>query len=114
MIEININPVVLAVGSFKIGWGIIMAVAAGIVALPLFVAMARRAGLQRVHILWLGFLTVIFGYIGALLFSIIENLIVFHDIIINFAFRADGFPIAATIAILIYARIKYCYRGCYR
>ena len=105
MIEININPFVLIVGSFKIGWGIIMAVAAGIVALLLFVVMARRSGLQKVHILWLCFLTVIFGYFGALLFSFIENLIVYHDIIINFGLRADGLPIAVTILILIYAKV---------
>jgi len=107
MIEININPVVLTIGSFKIGWGLIMGVAAGIVAMPLFVAIARRFGLQKVHILWLGFLTVISGYIGALLFAIIENLIVYHDTgtIINFGLRADGLPIAVTIATLSYARI---------
>jgi phosphatidylglycerol:prolipoprotein diacylglycerol transferase len=105
MIEININPFVLIVGSFKIGWGIIMAVAAGIVALLLFVVMARRSGLQKVHILWLCFFTVIFGYFGALLFSFIENLIVYHDIIINFGLRADGLPIAVTILILIYAKV---------
>lgn len=105
MIEININPFVLIVGSFKIGWGIIMAVAAGIVALLVCVVMARRAGLQKVHIIWLCFLAVICGYIGALLFAIIESLIVYHDIIINFGLRADGMPIAATIAIFIYARI---------
>jgi len=106
MIEININPVVLTIGSFKIGWGIIMAVAAGIVALLLFVALARRFRLQKVHIFWLCFLTVVFGYIGALLFSIIENLIVFHATgAINFGLRADGLPIAVTISTLIYARI---------
>lgn len=105
MIEININPFFLILGSFKIGWGIIMAVAAGIVALLLFVVIARRSGLQKVHILWLCFLTVIFGYFGALLFSFIENLIVYHDIIINFGLRADGLPIAVTISTLIYARI---------
>jgi len=82
-----------------------MAVAAGIVALLLFVVMARRSGLQKVHILWLCFLTVIFGYFGALLFSFIENLIVYHDIIINFGLRADGLPIAVTILILIYAKV---------
>jgi phosphatidylglycerol:prolipoprotein diacylglycerol transferase len=105
MIEININPFVLIVGSFKIGWGIIMAVAAGIVALPLFIAMARRIGLQKVQMIWLFCLTIVTGYIGALLFSIIENLIVYHDIIINFGLRADGLPIAVTILILIYAKV---------
>src|SRR4030042_1926424 len=99
MIEININPVVLPIGSLRIGWGIIMGIAAGIVALPLFIAMARRIGLQKVQMIWLFFLTVVTGYIGALLFSIIENLIVYHDtgIFINFAVRADGLPIAVTI-----------------
>ena len=107
MIGINTNPVVLIVDSFKIGWGLIMAVSAGIVAMLLFVAIARRFGLQKAHILWLGFLTVISGYIGALLFAIIENLIVYHDTgtIINFGLRADGLPIAVTIATLGYARI---------
>jgi phosphatidylglycerol:prolipoprotein diacylglycerol transferase len=105
MIEININPVVLTIGSFKVGWGLIMALAAGIVALLLFVVLARRSGLQKVHILWLCFITIISGYIGALLFSFIENLIVYHDTVINFGLRADGLPIAVMIAILIYARI---------
>lgn len=107
MIEINTNPVVLIVDSFKIGWGLIMGVAAGIVAMLLFVAIARRFGLQKANILWLGFLTVISGYIGALVFAIIENLIVYHDTgtIINFGLRADGFPIAVAISTLIYARV---------
>jgi phosphatidylglycerol---prolipoprotein diacylglyceryl transferase len=105
MIEININPFVLIAVSFKIGWGIIMAVAAGIVALPLFIAMARRIGLQKVHMIWLVFFTVVTGYVGALLFSFIENLIVYHDIIINFGLRADGLPIAVTIFLLIYAKV---------
>lgn len=103
MIEININPLVLTVGSFRIGWGLIMALAAGIVALLLFVVLARRSGLQKVHIIWIWLITVISGYIGALLFSFIENLIVYHDTVINFGVRADGLPIAAMIAILIYA-----------
>jgi len=107
MIQININPYVLTLGSLKIGWGIIMGVVAAIVALSVFVAIARRSGLKKVHILWLSFLTVICGYAGALLFAIIENLIVYHDtgFITNFGIRADGMPIAVIIAILIYARI---------
>lgn len=106
MIEININPFLLTVGPLKIGWGIIMAVVAGMVALSLFVALERRAGLQKVHIIRLCFLVVIFGYIGALLFAVIESLIVYHDIsILNFGLRADGLPIAAVILILVYARI---------
>jgi phosphatidylglycerol:prolipoprotein diacylglycerol transferase len=107
MIEININPVLLTIGSFKIGWGLIMAIVAGIVAILVFVAVARRFGLQKVHILWLCFLTVISGYLGAILFSIIENLIVYHEIgaIANFGLRADGFPIAVAISTLIYARV---------
>jgi phosphatidylglycerol:prolipoprotein diacylglycerol transferase len=105
MIAININPFVLTIGSFKVGWGLIMALAAGIVALLLFVVLARRSGLQKVHIIWLSFLTVISGYIGALLFSFIENLVVYHNTVINLGLRADGLPIAVTIAILIYARI---------
>jgi phosphatidylglycerol:prolipoprotein diacylglycerol transferase len=107
MIEINVNPVVLTIGSFKIGWGIIMAVVAAIVSLALFIVMARRIGLKKAHIVWLFFLTVVTGYIGALLFSIIENLIVYHDtgIIINFGVRADGLPIAVTILTLIYAKV---------
>ena len=107
MIEININPVVFTVGPLKIGWGIIMAVAAAVVALPVFAVIARRAGLQKVHIRWLCFLTVVFGFIGALLFAVIESLIVYHDAgaIFNFGLRADGFPIAVTIATLIYARM---------
>jgi len=107
MIEININPVVLTIASFKIGWGIIMAVVAAIVAMSVFVAIARRFGIQKTHILWLCSLTVISGYIGAILFSIIESLIVYHDtgIIVNYGLRADGFPIAVTISTLIYARV---------
>ena len=105
MIVININPAVLTVGSFKVGWGLIMALAAGIVALLLFVVLARRAGLQKRHVIWIWLLTVVSGYIGALLFSFIENLIVYHDTVINFGVRADGLPIAAMIAMLIYARI---------
>jgi len=106
MIEIDINPIVLTIGSFKIGWGLIMGVSAGIVAMLLFIAIARRIGLQKAHILWLVFLTVICGYLGANLFSIIESLIVYHSIsTANFGLRADGFPIAVTIFILIYARV---------
>jgi len=107
MIEININPYILTIGPLEIGWGIIMGVAAAIVALPLFIVMARRIGLKRGQIIWLFFLTVVTGYIGALLFSIIENLIVYHyaGFVINFGIRADGFPIAVTILILIYAKI---------
>jgi phosphatidylglycerol:prolipoprotein diacylglycerol transferase len=106
MIEINIDPVVVTVGSFKIGWGLIMAVVAGIVAISVFVAIARRIGLQKVHILWLSFLTVVCGYIGAVLFPIIESLIVYHSIgMVNFGLRADGFLIAVMISILIYARV---------
>jgi len=107
MIEINVNPVVLTIGSLKIGWGIIMGVAAAIVVLPIFVVIARRSGLKKVHILWLSFLTVICGYAGALLFAVIENLIVYHGtgFVTNFSLRADGLPIAVTIALLIYARI---------
>jgi phosphatidylglycerol:prolipoprotein diacylglycerol transferase len=107
MIEININPVVMTVGPLRIGWGIIMGVAAAIVALPLFIVMARRIGLQKVHMIWLFFLTIVTGYIGALLFAIIENLIVYHGtgFIINFGIRADGLPIATTILMLIYAKV---------
>jgi phosphatidylglycerol:prolipoprotein diacylglycerol transferase len=107
MIEININPVVLTVGPLKIGWGIIMGIAAAIVALPLFIAMARRIGLQKVQVIWLFCLTIVIGYIGALLFAIIENLIVYHGtgFITNFGIRADGLPIAVTILILIYAKV---------
>lgn len=84
-----------------------MGVAAAIVALPLFLVMARRIGLKKVQIIWLFFLTIVTGYIGALLFSIIENLIVYRDtgIFINFAVRADGLPIAVTILLLIYAKV---------
>src|SRR4030042_751278 len=108
MIEININPVVLPIGSLRIGWGIIMGIAAGILGLPLFIAMARRIGLQKVQMIWLFCLTIVTGYIGALLFSIIENLIVYHDtgIFINFAVRAEGLPIAVTILMLIYAKVS--------
>jgi phosphatidylglycerol:prolipoprotein diacylglycerol transferase len=107
MIEININPVVLSLGSFKIGWGIIMGVVAAMVALPLFISMARRIGLQKGHIIWLFFLTIVTGYMGALIFSIVENLIVYQNIGVftNFGVRADGLPIAVTILILIYAKI---------
>lgn len=105
MIEVNINPTVLTIGSFTIGWSIIMALLAGIVALLLFIVLARRSGLQKRHIIWIWLLTVIFGYIGAFLFSFIENLIVYHDTVINFGLRADGLPIVAMITIVIYARI---------
>ncbi|UCH51042.1 MAG: prolipoprotein diacylglyceryl transferase [Chloroflexota bacterium] len=106
MIEINTNPIILTIGSFKIGWGFIMAVVAAIVALPVFVTIARRFGIQKVHIVWLCFLTVISGYIGAILFLVTENLIVYHSIdTVNFGLRADGFFIAVTIPTLIYAKI---------
>jgi len=107
MIEININPTVLTIGSFKIGWGIVMQVVAGIGALSVFAGMARRSGLQKAHIFWLGFLTVICGYIGAVLFFIIENFIIYHDTgtVITFGLRADGLPIAVTISTIIYARV---------
>jgi len=84
-----------------------MQVVAGIVALSVFAGVARRFGLQKAHILWLSFLTVICGYIGAVLFFIIENLIVYHDTgtIINFGLRAEGLPIAVTISTLIYAKV---------
>jgi phosphatidylglycerol:prolipoprotein diacylglycerol transferase len=107
MIEINTNPVVLTIGSLRIGWGIIMGIVAGIVALPLFIVMARRIGLQKGQMIWLFCLTVVCGYSGALLFAIIENLIVYHStgVFINFAVRADGLPVAVTILMLIYAKV---------
>jgi len=108
MIEININPFLVTVGSLKIGWGIIMGMVAGIVALPLFVVMASRIGLKKGQIIWLFFLTVVFGYIGALLFAIIEYSIAYHygGFVINLGIRADGLPIAITILALIYAKIS--------
>ena len=106
MIEIDINPLLVTIGSFKVGWGLVMGIVAGIVAIPVFAVVARRAGIQKVHILWLSFLTVICGYSGAILFGIIESLIAYHSIgTVNFGVRADGFPIAIAISTLIYARV---------
>jgi len=106
MIEININPIALTVGSIKIGWGLIWALAGGIAAILLFVILARRSGLKKSHILYLSVIVIVSGYIGAVLFSIVENFIAYYGSgITSVGLRADGFPIAALTAVLIYARI---------
>ena len=107
MIQIDINPYIFSIGSLKIGWGLIIGIAAVMLAIPLSIVLARPLRLKRVHIFWLCSITVICGYLGALLFSIIESLLAYHSIAtFNFSLRADGLPIAVTIATLIYARIN--------
>jgi len=82
-----------------------MAVAAAAAAVILFLILANRYRLGRRHILWLTLITITSGFIGALLFSIIESSIVYRTIVITVTgLRADGFPIAAIASILIYAR----------
>jgi len=88
MIEININPIALTAGSFKIWWGIVMGIVAAIVALPVFAAYSKKIWTPKgSYFFWLGFLTVTCGYIGAILFYIIENLIVYHAAVNIFRFR---------------------------
>jgi len=104
MIEINIDPFVLTVGSWVLSWGFIVAVLAAILALLLFVIEARRFGLKKVHIIGLCLLFPFAGYNGARVFSLVEGLLFYHTI--SLSTRMPGVIIGIIIILLIYASVN--------
>ncbi|MCJ7654747.1 MAG: prolipoprotein diacylglyceryl transferase [Dehalococcoidia bacterium] len=104
MIEININPFALAVGSWVLSWGSIIAVLAAILALLLFVIEATRFGLKKVHIIGLCLLFPFAGYNGARVFSLVEGLLFYHTI--SLSARMPGAIMGIITILLIYASIN--------
>jgi phosphatidylglycerol---prolipoprotein diacylglyceryl transferase len=110
MLDIDLNPVLLSIGSFEIRWYGVMIVLAVMAAIGISLMEAKRKGLSQDAIWDIGLWAVIGGIIGARLLHVIDHWDYYFshpEQLLNFAGLAVwGAVLGGGAAILIYCLAK--------